>query len=333
MDFLYVLYPLDVISTLESIRVDVVGSKLAVMSSVASLLAAILCAFSLIKISHDYIEGQGITLGVILRPIIITFLVCQFNLFVASPISGLCNMFTRSITASMSDQKAQFVDLMGKMVRARASSPSSEIAENTYELEAEQEQATEQPQTQLDKLLIGLKKWGGNIVSAIFRTNLSASEIATVFVVDILSAFGVVLISAFSFGLKIYAYVILILLTLLGPFAFALAILPPFSNAIASWIGRFINVSLWIPICQIICWLFYYILDALGNVMITTHDMGISWTLVTISVVFLLCIMGVPKIANFVIESAGAGGIHDNINSALKSAGMFAVGKAFGKKA
>ena len=85
LDFLFV-YPLDVISTLQDIRADIIGSKLAVMSSVASLLAALLCAFQLIKISHDYIEGQGVTLGVLLRPLIITFVVCQFNTLVAGPI-------------------------------------------------------------------------------------------------------------------------------------------------------------------------------------------------------------------------------------------------------
>ena len=39
LDFLFV-YPLDVISTLQDIRADIIGSKLAVMSSVASLLAS-----------------------------------------------------------------------------------------------------------------------------------------------------------------------------------------------------------------------------------------------------------------------------------------------------
>lgn len=332
LDFLFV-YPLDVISTLQDIRADIIGSKLAVMSSVASLLAALLCAFQLIKISHDYIEGQGVTLGVLLRPLIITFVVCQFNTFVAGPISGMCNIFTNSITKSMGDQEVQFVSLMGRLVDQHKSSAAADVVEHIDEERAEMDAdgGDKQPVSKWDNFITSLKTWGGSLVSAIFRVNMSPSEIATALVADILAAIGVLLVKIFSFGLKIYSFVVLIILTLLGPFAFALAILPPFASAMGAWIGRFINVSLWIPIAQMVNFIFFYIINALGDQMIAGHDMGISWTLITICGVCLLCITGVPKIANYVIESAGSGGLHDNINNMLRSAWMYTLGRKSAK--
>ena len=328
------ILPLDVISTLESIRADIIGSKLAVMSSLASLLAALLCAFVLIKLSHDYIEGQGVTLGMLLRPLIIVFVVCQFNTFVAGPLHGICNVFTGSITENMKDQERQFTDLMGRMVRKHQSSAAADVVADITE--GQQEMATAGGDagqvSKVDQLLMKLKMWGGSLVSAIFRVDMSPSEILTAFFGDILAAVGLLLIKAFSFGLKVYSYVILIILTLLGPFAFALSILPPFQSALGSWIGRFINVSLWIPICQIVSFIFYYILNALGEQMVVGHEMGVCWTLIVLSAVAVVCITGVPKIANMVIESAGAGGVHDNVNSALRTAGTFAMGTVVGKK-
>ena len=52
------MLPLSIWNTLETVRDTVLSGKIETISSSAALLAAILAAASLLKLSKDYIQGQ-----------------------------------------------------------------------------------------------------------------------------------------------------------------------------------------------------------------------------------------------------------------------------------
>ena len=52
------MIPLSMWTTLETVRDTVLSGKIGALSSIAAILAAILAAASLLKLSKDYIQGQ-----------------------------------------------------------------------------------------------------------------------------------------------------------------------------------------------------------------------------------------------------------------------------------
>ena len=80
---------LSIWTTLETVRDTVLSGKIEALSSIASLLAAILAAGTLLKMSKDYIQGQPLDLWDLLRPIVLLTLVCLFRPLVLGPLDSL----------------------------------------------------------------------------------------------------------------------------------------------------------------------------------------------------------------------------------------------------
>ncbi|MBO6221671.1 MAG: hypothetical protein J6N46_07025, partial [Bacteroidales bacterium] len=116
----------------------------------------------------------------------------------------------------------------------------------------------------------------------------------------------------FVFGQQVYCYVYLTLLTLLGPFAFALAIVPSFSHSIASWVARYVQVAFWIPIGQLVMYINVYLVNRLMDAFGQAYQLGQQWVIVAMSIVAIMNIAAVPKIAAYVIESTGANDAHSS---------------------
>ena len=89
-------------TTLETVRDTVLSGKIGALSSVAAILAAILAAASLLKLSKDYIQGEPLDLWDISRPVILLTMGCLFNELVLGPLDSIVNVFTRDISEAVS---------------------------------------------------------------------------------------------------------------------------------------------------------------------------------------------------------------------------------------
>ena len=96
------MLPLSIWNTLETVRDTVLSGKIETISSSAALLAAILAAASLLKLSKDYIQGQPLDIWDLLRPIVLLTLVCLFRPLVLGPLDSLVNVFTRDVADAVS---------------------------------------------------------------------------------------------------------------------------------------------------------------------------------------------------------------------------------------
>ena len=120
------------------------------------------------------------------------------------------------------------------------------------------------------------------------------------------------IMTLFVFGQQVYCYVYLTILTLLGPFAFALAIIPSFSHSIASWVARYVQVAFWIPVGQLVMYINVYLVNNLMDAFGQAYQLGQQWVIVAMSIVAILNISAVPKISAYIIESTGANDAHSS---------------------
>lgn len=122
----------------------------------------------------------------------------------------------------------------------------------------------------------------------------------------------------------------LIVLTILGPLAFAFSVYDGFTLSIVHWLGRYITVYLWLPISDIFGAILsriqiitlQYDLENMTTVPFTGSLSG------SVYLIFLaIGIMGyfsVPSISNWVIHSCGLGSYMHNVNNIGRSAGNIA---------
>ena len=127
----------------------------------------------------------------------------------------------------------------------------------------------------------------------------------------------------------------LIVLSILGPVAFAVSVWDGFQATMTQWFCRYVSVYLWLPVAD----LFSAILAKI-QILILQNDIERLATDPTFSVdasngvyiIFMLIgIIGyftVPTVANWIIQAGGMGNYGRNVNSAAVRGGSFVAGAA-----
>lgn len=118
----------------------------------------------------------------------------------------------------------------------------------------------------------------------------------------------------------------LVVLSILGPLVFGLAVFDGFQHTLTAWIARYINIFLWLPVANI----FGSIIGKIQQEMIKLdiaelNNQGVTSFFNTTDTAYLIfMIIGivgyftVPSVSNFIVNAGGGNGLHS------KSAGVFA---------
>lgn len=122
----------------------------------------------------------------------------------------------------------------------------------------------------------------------------------------------------------------LIVLSILGPIAFAISVWDGFQSTLTQWLTRYISVYLWLPIAD----MFSSMLAKIQTLIIERDiDMLADPTYIpdtsnTVYIIFMLIgIVGyftVPTVAGWVIQAGGAGNFMRNVNSTASKTGNIA---------
>lgn len=122
----------------------------------------------------------------------------------------------------------------------------------------------------------------------------------------------------------------LIVLSILGPIAFAISVWDGFQSTLTQWLTRYISVYLWLPIAD----MFSSMLAKIQSLIIERDiDMLADPTYIpdtsnTVYIIFMLIgIVGyftVPTVAGWVIQAGGAGNFMRNVNSTASKTGNIA---------
>ncbi len=113
----------------------------------------------------------------------------------------------------------------------------------------------------------------------------------------------------------------LVVLTILGPIAFALSVFDGFQKTLTHWIAKYISIYLWLPIADI-----YGAIITKFNIIIIeyqladVYDKGYYQSYSVLTLVFLLVAIcgyfAVPTISNWIIQAGGVGSANRGINMA-----------------
>jgi conjugative transposon TraJ protein len=125
----------------------------------------------------------------------------------------------------------------------------------------------------------------------------------------------------------------LIVLAILGPLVFGIAVFDGFQHTLTVWMARYINVFLWLPVANI----FGSILGKIQQNMLvmdiaqvqTTGDTFFSSTDTAYLLFLLIGIVGyftVPSTANYIVNAGGGNVMVQKINSLVSSAARFNSG-------
>ena len=271
--------------------------KMPAFGNLAVILAAMMCAFSVLKVAHDYIQGTTQSNAwEVLRPFVILIMVCSFNTVVLKPFSGMVNVFTREIAAGCGNVDASYWKAMEQNNAKMAGYEKIKINDDYKDAMKELEQDTSFLGKFFRKIGIWIKKVLMHFLNA---TTLTIGTLI---------------------GGILFLVAKILLLGILGPVIFAMAILPGFEGGIKSWISRYIQIALWIPIGYLVMAINLKLGASICEASASSASLGGEWLLVANQIVTIVSIAAVPKICGWVIESTGANDAHSALSQPARTA-------------
>ncbi len=298
-------------ATMESLLLDVeqnvLGAKLGPVTDVAISLAAACVAIAMIGIGSKFLDGNGFKFKEFARPLVIFVVVCSFSTVVLGPVRGIAGVYNTRLAASVGTSVEEFKELF----RTRA----EEMCHEQFGSDGD----TEYFEHEDDDWWITrqIKNIGNSIVGAFFDIR----EAINLGIGTLISGIMFFFLNMYSSIMIIISTMYLTVMALIGPFTFAIAILPAFPGGIKLWIERYIQYTLWQPLVYIIMYLGTEIM-ILGN---QGASWGGFWTWFFMCIAIFTMIKQVPGIAAFIIESAGTEALANQLSGlggqALQKAG------------
>ena len=126
----------------------------------------------------------------------------------------------------------------------------------------------------------------------------------------------------------------LVVLSILGPVAFALSVWDGFQSSLTQWLARYVSIYLWLPVSD----LFSAVLARIQTVMLQRDIEQLSDPSFipdgssTVYIIFMLIgIIGyftIPTVANWIVQAGGGGTYYRNVTHTAAQTGSYATGAA-----
>lgn len=163
-----------------------------------------------------------------------------------------------------------------------------------------------------ERLWYDIKAWFRQVIRDFFELLFNASAL----VIDTIRTF------------------FLVVLSILGPIAFAFSIYDGFQATLTQWLARYISVYLWLPISD----LFSSVLARI-QVLMLEQDVqllqdpnyipdGSNGIYIVFLIIGIIGYFTIPTVAGWIIQSGGAGGYNSAVNKTATKAGAIAGGAA-----
>ena len=293
---------------LSEVERGVLGGKLGAVTGVGISLAAFCVAISLIKLSSEFLKGTHFDWWQFVRPLLIFVIVCNFSTVVVGPLRSISSIYNTRLTKVVGESADTFKAEFRKMCE-QAQWDSIMPEEDVKSSEGDGKNAISR----------WIKGVGEKLTRVIFKIqtniNLGAGKI--------LAGIMFFLLDIYTSVFVIIARVYLILMALIGPFTFAISILPSYPGGIKLWVERYIQYTLWEPLLSIAMYIMLQIMVA--ATFTTATDVGGVATVIFLMVAVFVIVKQVPTIASFIIESMGTAGLANEMAGTGMSAGRKAA--------
>ena len=326
---------------LQNIKMSIFTGDHSGIYSLASAIACISAMVSLLWWYNTMLNDPYGRLDVrsIVRSGAILFLTCNFYSFVLVPFDSVTHYVTKGVSAYVDKDNT---GLWGKVNEVYADVQNSrnketlsgefeeEMANSLSSATAEDTQSTGESSSMLESLPEASVSAPAKKPGFFKRLWEGLKMAVSVKVGSVINDVGTIISWAISILAKLVQYILmalssiyLIILGFIGPFVFAFALMPGFTNGIHNWIARYIQISFWMPMVSIVDFVNFKMKDAL---ILEFWKAGFAAKLayplhlIVLDVLTIICLLGVPSLCAWIVSSAGASDVNRQIaNTAAKS--------------
>lgn len=294
----------DRLNSLMKVCISEVGD----VSSIAILLCGLFSLFYIGNIVwQSWCKGESLNIYALFRPFAIGLLIVNFTTFVGAldVVCGWIDIPTRALVSKYAqNNEGEVSNNLNKLFRQIKENEKNEENKGSVATNVESNKGNDSLLNENDKE--SKSSWG------------ITEKIEEAVMHSITSILSVIALIA-GIGILMVAFVTKLILIYLGPFALALSLIPYFSGALSNWMGRYIVVSLYAPCINIVCFAILCIYRSVSASLGTDAELGFGYFLL-VSVASALAFLAIPSIANYVVESAGSGGMTGEVRGKAMAA-------------
>lgn len=277
------------------------------------------------KVWQSLARAEAIDVYPLLRPFALGLCIMFFPTFVLgtintvlSPVVKGCNQLMETQTFDMNEYRAQKDRLEHE---ALMRSPETAYLASDEEFDRQLEELGWSPSDMVTMTGMYMDRAAYNIKKSVrdwFRELLEMLFQAAGLIIDTLRTF------------------FLIVLSILGPLAFAISVYDGFQNTLTQWISRYISIYLWLPVSD----LFSSVLARIQTLMLQKDieqlsdpnfiPDGSSTVYVIFMIIGIVGYFTIPTVASWIVSAGGTSAYNRNVARAGSIAGA-AVGAASGK--
>lgn len=278
------------------------SGKLGAVTSVGISLAAFCVCIAMVGITRDYLSKSQFDWWQFIKPITIFLLVCNFGILVVRPLDAVCGVYNGRLSSAVGGSMGEF-----QRVFQEASETIARETDRMFEDKVEEVAMSDKSwiQKKVETVTLSVRKWVSKQMNGV-KLSAASCVLGLVFIIfKIMCAVMVIMASLY-----------LTVMALIGPFTFALSILPPYGNGIKLWIERYIQYSLWIPLTHICC----YLCTSLARIdlgvsfgtgnLSGVSNVGYCFTSILLLILSFKMVRQIPGVASYIIES----GSHESLS-------------------
>ena len=325
---------------LQQIKLSIFTGDHSAIYSMACAVACIAASFSLITWYNKMLNDPygRLDMRAVIRTLIVLFLTCNFYSFVLVPFDSITHTVTKAVSASVDqdasglwgkvneiyssiEERSRKESLVGQFEEEMEGNNSTTTVESlSYETSAVAESLAEATIQEGKKPNFFKRVWAGikGFVSGKVGSVLNN-------VGNILSALLSIIVKLVQYILLAVSSIYLIILGLIGPFVFALSLMPTFGNNIGVWVARYIQISFWCPMAALIDFVNFKLKDAMMTAFWTAPNaaqLGFPLHMIVMDLVTLICLLAVPQMASWIISGSGASDVNRGIATTAQKGAM-----------
>lgn len=337
-------------STVKSFFYSLAGSFTSAgshLTGVAVFIAGLFAVFNLTLLTAKIMSGEKVGPWELAKPFVILIIVAGFNTFVVSPVGFVSNSITGSINAlnmkyeesnwvSITDAFKKYEDIVKKSQEELNESIGIDDDKDEYAEELSFSAALDtlrssdlhSPVTNQSLALIlkdrmmNFQPLGAKFTARAKKFLSNFTGVTMECTITILSAICGVIFPIVVLAYQCMVYIYLAILGILGPFCFAMSLVPGLRADPWLWVARYIEVSLWVPLSSMIYYVYHRAMKELdfgswnvnlghGRTEIDLAALEASfYKYIIVVVVCLLLLKHVKNMASIVVNAGGMGGMN-----------------------
>ena len=325
---------------LQQIKLSIFTGDHSAIYSMACAVACIAASFSLITWYNKMLNDPygRLDMRAVVRTLIVLFLTCNFYSFVLVPFDSITHTVTKAISASVDkdpsglwgkvndvyssiEDKTKEETLVGQFDAEMENNKSNTTVDAlSYETSAVAESLAEATIQEGKKPGFFKRLWAGVKGFVSGKVGMVMNNVG-----NIISALISVIVKLVQYILLAVSSIYLIILGLIGPFVFALSLMPGFQNNISVWIARYIQISFWCPMAALIDFVNFKLKDAMLTAVWSAPNLsqlGFPLHLIVMDLVTLICLLAVPQMASWIISGSGASDVNRGIATTAQKGAM-----------